>query len=177
MQKKTFLIASIALLVAAVGCSKIAELLTFSLNYTTKISVPPSSSLNLPFDLFTTDITTNSETEFSTRGTNKDHIDEVKLKTMRLAITSPSDQRFDFLSSVEVYMKADGLGELKIAESQAIPDNVGATLDLTVAANDLAPYVKKDKFTLRAKVVSKKATSRQINIDVTSSFDVKAKLL
>ena len=177
MTKKLFPFIAITAILFTVACKKVNDLLTFQVGYTSKVSIPATSSINLPFDLFTPSITTNSETEFSSRNTNKNLIDKITLNQMKLTITSPTDQRFDFLSSVEVYIQADGLGELKIAESINIPDNIGNVLALTVAGNDIAPYIKKDKFTLRVKTVTDKSTTRQINIDIFSEFQVKAKLL
>ncbi len=164
-------------LILTSACKKINDALTFQVDYTSKVSYPPSSGINLPFDLFTPEITTNSQTEFSSRNTNKDLIDKITLKELKMTITSPSDQRFDFLSSVEVYIQATGLGELKIAEIANVPDNIGTVINLTVAENDIAPYIKKDKFTLRAKTVTDKSTSKQVNVDIYSKLEVKAKLL
>ncbi|MBL7816044.1 MAG: hypothetical protein JNL70_13590 [Saprospiraceae bacterium] len=177
MLKKLVLVSSLFIVLLSTACKKINEALTFQLGYTSKITYNPSSSINLPFDLFTSDITTNSETEFSTRNTNKDLIDKITLKELKLTITSPTDQRFDFLSSVEVYIQATDLGELKIAESVNIPESVGNTLTLTVASNDIAPYIKKDKFKLRVKTVTDKTVSRQISVDAASQFEIQAKVL
>ena len=177
MLKKSVFTLSIFALIMTSACKKINDALTFPLTYTTKVSYPPSSVINLPIDILTPEITTNSQSEFSSRNTNANLIDKVTLKEMKMTITSPSDQRFDFLSSVEVYIQAPGLGELKIAEITNVPDNIGTVLNLTVAGNDLAPYIKKDKFTLRAKTLTDKATSKQINVDIFSQIEVKAKLL
>ena len=177
MLKKLIFTLSMFALILTSACNKINDALTFQLDYTTKVSYSPSSGINLPFDILTPEITTNSETEFSSRNTNKDLIDKVTLKELKMTITSPSNQRFDFLSSVEVYIQASGLGELKIAEITNVPDNIGTVINLTVAGNDLAPYIKKDKFTLRAKTVTDKTISKQINIDIYSNIEVKAKLL
>lgn len=177
MLKKLIFTAALFTLILTSACNKINDLLTFQVNYTSKVSFPPSSAINLPFDLFTPEITTNAETEFSSRNTNKDLVDKITLKEMKLTITSPTDQRFDFLASMEVYIQADGLGELKIAETANVPDNIGNVLSLTVAGNDIAPYIKKDKFKLRVKTVTDKAYTKQINVDVYSQYDIKAKLL
>ena len=164
-------------LISTSACQKINDALTFQVDYTSKLTFSPSSTINLPFDLFTPDVTTNSETEFSAHNTNKDLISTMLLKELNLTITSPTDQRFDFLSSVEVYIQASGLGELKIAEATNIADNIGNVLVLTVAGNDIAPYIKKDKFKLRVKTVTDKTTSRQISVDVFSKFEIKGKIL
>ncbi len=177
MLKKLIFTGALFALILTSACKKIDDLLTFQVNYTSKVAYPPTSGINLPFDLLTPEITTNAETEFSSRNTNKDLIDKIILKEMKLTITSPSDQRFDFLSSVEVYIQAEGLGELKIAEITNVPDNIGTVVNLTVAGNDLTPYIKKDKFKLRAKTVTDKAISKQVNVDIYSQYEIKAKLL
>ena len=177
MFKKLIFTLSIFALILTSACKKINDALTFQVDYTSKLTFSPSSGINLPFDLFTPEITTNSETEFSSRNTNKDLIDKITLKELKLTITSPSDQRFDFLSSMEVYIQATGLGELKIAEVINVPDNIGNVLSLTVAGNDIAPYIKKDKFKLRVKTVTDKAISKQVNVDIYSQYEIKAKLL
>ena len=137
MLKKLIFTAALFSLILTSACNKINDLLTFQVNYTSKVSFPPSSAINLPFDLFTPEITTNAETEFSSRNTNKDLVDKITLKEMKLTITSPTDQRFDFLASMEVYIQADGLGELKIAETANVPDNIGNVLPFCTQHADI----------------------------------------
>ena len=177
MFKKVFVAVAIVAVAGLGSCKKIEELLTFNIAFTSKATISPMTGINLPIDVFTPDITTNAETEFSTRNTNKDLIDKILLKELRLTVTSPTGQTLDFLSSVEIFIQAEGLGELRIAEQTNIADNVGAVLNLNVGANDLAPYIKKDKFKLRMKAVTDKTVNRQVSIDIFSDFAVTAKVL
>ena len=159
------------------NCSKIDEFTQFNLGYKSQITVSPTAGLNLPLNLFTPEMETNSESEFSVNDTNKDLIEEILLEKLDMKITAPSDQTFDFLKSVAVYMEADGLAEIKIAEATDIPENIGAELSLTPAGNDLAEYIKKDAFNLRVNVITDKTINREVQIEVDSEFFVDAKLL
>lgn len=85
---KNILLLFLALLFFA-GCKKDGVGIRFKMDYETSFTVPSSNLLNLPFDLFTPDITTNSEAEFEANDTRKDKIQEIKLETLKLTITSP----------------------------------------------------------------------------------------
>ena len=93
-----------------------------------------------------------------------------------MKITSPSTQRFDFLKSIEISISASGLSDLKIAQKLDFPESVGNEVALDVLENDIAEYIKKDKFKLKVNVVSDKTIASEVQIDVNSVFRVKAKL-
>jgi hypothetical protein len=149
----------------------------FDMDFNSEVKVPPSSGLNLPFDLFTPNITTNSESTFGIQNTQKELIESVNLTSMVLTITSPSSQRFDFLKEITLYINAEGLGETQIAFAEDIPDNIGTELVLTITANNLRDYIVKDKFTIRVETVTDKTVNQEVKIDVSSKFHVVADVL
>lgn len=166
-----------AILIPFTSCEKVDEFTMFDMNFSSSISVPASSGLNLPFNLFSPDMETNSETTFGSNNTNKELIEEVTLTEMKLTITSPNNQRFDFLESITLYINADGLGEVEIASATNIPDNIGTELTLTPTENNLKEYITKDKFTIRANTVTDEFINEDININIDSKFHVDAKVL
>ena len=165
-----------ALFLSCISCKKIQELTQFDMSYNTKVTVPPTFGINTPFEILTPEINTNSESEFSSRGTAKNYIDKINLTSMVMKITSPSTQRFDFLKSIEISISASGLSELKIAQKLDFPESVGNEVALDILENDIAEYIKKDKFKLKVNVVSDKTIASEVQIDVNSVFRVKAKL-
>ena len=164
-------------LVSLNSCKKVDELTTFDLAYSAKVTVPSNAVINLPFDLFTPDVTTNSESEFATKGTAKDYIDKINLTSLAMKITSPSTQRFVFVKSIEISISASGLSDIKIAQKLDVPDNIGTDLSLDILENNIAEYIKKDKFKLNVKVITDKSITSDVKIDINSNFRVKAKLL
>lgn len=165
------------LIVSSFGCKKIDEFTKFDLEYKESITIPASSGINLPFDLFTPEVVTDSESSFAINDTRKDLIEEITLTSLDLAIVTPTDGDFRFLKSVSVYISAEGLSEIEIASLDPVPDNVGPTIELTTSENDLKEYIKKDQFKLRVQTVTDEILSEDHKIDVSSKFFVDAKIL
>jgi len=159
-----------------INCDKIDDLTKFNLDYDTQVTIPSSAGINLPFDVLTPDTETNSSSRFESNDTRKDLIEEIRLTQLQLVITSPSDADFSFLESIEVYISADGLDEIKIASKVDVPEDV-STLDLEVSDSDLKEYIKKDSYSLRLNTVTDEAISQDHEIDVKSTFFVDAKIL
>lgn len=158
------------------SCDKIDELTKFNMDYNTKVSIPSTTGINLPFDVFTPNMETNSESKFESNDTRKDLIEEIKLTQLQLVITSPKDADFSFLESIEVFISAEGLEETKIAYLLEVPETV-TTLDLEVSDADLKEFIKKDSYNLRLNTVTDEAMSQDHEIDVKSTFFVDAKIL
>lgn len=93
-----------------------------------------------------------------------------------MVISSPSDADFSFLESIDIFISADGLEELKIASKVEVPETVSA-LDLEVSDADLKEYIKKDSYSLRLNTVTDEAMSQDHQVDVKSTFFVDAKIL
>jgi len=159
------------------SCKKADSLTQFDLSYTSTVVISPSFGINLPFNLLSPEIETDSEAEFAINNTRKDLIEEINLTLLRMTITDPSDQRFDFLKEVNVFLNAEGLSEIKIADIKDIPDDVGDEIELTVVENDLSEYIKKDKFELRVNVVTDKVIGNEVEIEVLSDFFVDAQII
>lgn len=166
----------IALSCAVLSCDKVDDLTKFDLEYQSKVVIPGSTGLDLPFDVFTPEMETNSESQFEVNDTRKDLIEEIKLTELQLVITSPTDADFGFLNSIEVYISAEGLDEVKIAEEEVAAD-AGITLDVDVLDIDLKEYIKKDEFNLRLNTVTDEVIQQDHEIDVNSTFFVDAKIL
>lgn len=176
MKYLTF-VSSLLLLILTSNCESLDNLTQFNLEYSSSVTIPPTTGLNLPLNLFTPEMETDSESEFAIHNTNKDLIEEINLTEMMMTITSPNNQRFDFLNEISVYINAEGLSELKIAEAKDIPENIENELNLNTLENDLSEYIKKDKFSLRVNTITDKLISQEIDINVFSNFFVDAQII
>ncbi|MBT9188204.1 hypothetical protein [Zobellia russellii] len=159
------------------SCDKLDELTKFDLDYNSQVTIPSSAGIDLPFDMFTPDMETNSDSQFEVNDTRKDLIEEIKLTKLELEITSPDDSDFSFLESIEIYISAEGLDEIMIASKEEVDENIGDVLDVDVIDVDLKEYIKKDKFNLRLNTVTDELISMDHEIDVNSTFFVDAKIL
>ncbi|SDD85345.1 hypothetical protein SAMN05421636_102114 [Pricia antarctica] len=165
----------LTLLFTISSCDKVDELTKFDLEYNSKVVVPGATGINLPFNMLTPDMETNSESQFEVNDTRKDLIEEIRLTKLQMVITAPTNADFSFLKTIEVFISAEGLDEIKIAEKD-VDENAGSTLDVDVLDIDLKEYIKKDEFNLRLNTVTDEVINEDHEIDVNSTFFVDAKI-
>ncbi|WP_396633149.1 hypothetical protein [Maribacter sp. R86514] len=173
-KKSIFVICLFALITS---CDKLDELTKFDMEYSQRATIPSSAGIDLPFDVFTPEIETNSESTFEVNDTRKDLIEEIKLTELELVIILPDSADFSFLNSIEVYISADGLEEIKIAYLEEVPDDAGSVITLDTADTDLKEYIKSDEFSLRLNTVTDELMSTDHELEVNSTFFVDAKIL
>ncbi len=159
------------------GCKLVDRLTQFNMDYDVSVIIPSTTGINLPFNLFTPDISSNSESTFAVHDTRKDLIEVIKLTKMELTLTAPPNGDFGFLKSIEIFISADGLPEEKIAWKYNIPSDIEKFLKLETTNTDLKEYIKKDEFTLRFGTVTDEVLTSDHKIDVHSVFFVDAKIL
>ena len=155
----------------------LAKLTRFEMKFDQSVTIPASTAINLPFNLFTPDIETNSESAFAVNNTKKDLVEEIKLTTLRLTLKSPANSDFSFLKSISVFVSADDLPEIKIAWKDDVPNDVGKVLELDVTGADMQEYIKKDSFKLRLNTVTRKMLGAEHQIDLHSVFFVDVRVL
>ena len=159
------------------NCKKIDSLTQFDMEYDSSVVIPSSTGINLPFNLFTPEIESNSETTFAVNDTRKDLIEEITLMSLDIELTSPSNGDLGFLNAVNVFISADGLSEVKIAWKDNIPSDIGKTLILETSDEDIKDYIKKDNFVLKLNTTTDEFITSDHHIDVHSVFFVDAKVL
>ena len=159
------------------GCKKIDKLTQFNMEFNHFATIPSSTGVNLPFNILTPAVETNSSSTFNANNTRKDLIEEIILKELNLTVTSPSGRTFSFLKSITIYINADGLSETKIAYNDNVPQNAGSTLALTSVGTNLKDYLTKDKYSLRVNAVTDELISPDYEITIFSKFFVDAKIL
>lgn len=165
------------IILTLIGCGIVDKFIQFDMEFNENVVIPSSTGVNLPFNILVPDVETNSESTFAVNDTRKDLVEEVKLTTLNLTLTSPSNADFSFLKSINIFISAEGLSEAKIAWKDNIPDDIGTVLSLEITNADLKEYIKKDKFTLRLNTVINELLTSDYYIDVHSEFFVDAKIL
>lgn len=159
------------------SCKKVDKLTQFKMEFNSSVTIPSSTGINLPFNLFTPDIPSNSQSTFEGNNTRSDLVESIKLTKMDLTVTSPGNGNFGFLKSIEIFISAQGLPEEKIAWKNNIPSNIGNYLELETSSADIKEYIKKDKYTLRLSTVTDEILTSDHEINVHSIFLVDAKVL
>ncbi len=165
------------LLLTITGCKQLDKLTQFNMDYESDITYSAGLPVNLPFNISTPDMVTNSESEFAINDTRKDLIESIKLTQAKLTITSPSGKTFSFLKDVRVYISAPNLPEVEVANKLNITNSVGGEIQLDITDTELQEYIKAEKFSLRVASTTDEVLTSQVNVHVYSNFFVDAKIL
>lgn len=157
------------------GCK--AKFTQFFMDYNSSTTIPATTPIDVPFDIYTPDQTTNSSYEFEVNDTRKDKIQKITLDDLKVTITSPNGETFSFLKDISVYISADGLPEKQVAYKYDIDNSIGSVLECEETQEDLQAYVKADKFTVRLKTVTDEIITNDIDVNISTNFFVDAKLI
>ena len=167
----------IALIWISFGCSKLDRLTQFYLDYDETIVIPAVLGLNLPFNILTPNIKTNTEEILEINDTRKNLIEEVRLEELSLNIIDPADSDFSFLKSIEIYIESENAEELMIAWKYEIDNSIGSSLVLEVSDKDLTQYIIEDEFSLKITSVTDEIPLTDHEIEIQSQFFVNASIL
>lgn len=155
------------------SCDAVDDILTFTISNETSIQIKSTSPINLPSEIITPDVTTNSSAEFENNKTKASLVKDVKLKSLKLMITNPSDKTFTFLKSVHLYISTTDSDEIELAYQ----DNINAStnsIDLICTDARLDQYIKADKYKIRTKVTLKETLTKDVTVKAEMKFKVTA---
>ena len=167
------LITVAVLSLVVISCDKVDELLTFTFNNETNFTIENQTETDVPFNIPTPDITTNSSQEFKNNNTASDLVKEINLNQMTLTIESPDDFTFSFLKSLRIYISTDDQDETEIAYKDDIPEDA-TSIEMETYDKDLSPYVKGDTYDLRFEAVIRKVITQDVTFKAEMEYKVRA---
>ena len=151
------------------------EKIAFDMEFNSKATIPSIAYIDLPIEIPIPSVTTNIEKTLSSKNSKKEYLHTAKLRELVIKATDPADQSFGFLKDIEIYIDAEGLDKIKIAEKHDIDPDAGSTLDFDIVPDvDIAQYIKKDEFELKLKVTSRKVLLHKVKIDINTTVRVTA---
>ena len=163
----------LVLAATTIACDTIDDLLTFYIEEEETIVVES----NFPIGLVAFDpinVPTNSEATFKNNRTRAELVKDVTLDKLTLTtVDTAAAVDFDFLKSIEIFVEADGLDEVRVAYLTEVPLNVKTlTAELTNAKLD--EYLKKEAYTIRTRAVLRNTVVKDIDIKAAMRFKVTA---
>ncbi len=176
MIRTLFILLTALSLTLFMSCETLDQFTQFDLDYTSKVTIPASTVVNLPVTLPTPPITTNVEERLENNSTREDLIEGIFLKEMNLEVVAPVGQSLDFLEEVTFLIRTDSLPEIELA-SATLPDTVGSTFALTPTDVDLQAYLKQNEIQLTTRIVTRKLVAQETDLEIYTRFLVDAKIL
>lgn len=165
-----------AVLFVAVGLTGCKKLIQFHMEYDNNITIPASTPVGVPFDIMTPETTTNADQQAGNNGTAANLITKISLGSLQLKILNPASGNFNFLKSVEIFLNATDLPEVRVAYDLDVPATGLTELPLTCTNADLKDYLRKPAYSVRVKALTDEALDQDTEINIHTKFDVDAGL-
>lgn len=172
--KKLLLVLLVPFMALLSGCSALTK---FYINYAQDFTLNPGLPIATPLNFTTPQFPTNTAYVFEANNTNKDLLEGCKLVQLYTEIIDPASEDFSFLNSARLYLSAPSLPEVEIAFNDAIPNDVGATLQFDETEAELIEYIKQDYLILRLATTNDEVTTQEIKVRAHLRFFVDAKIL
>lgn len=167
----------LSLFILFIQCEELDKLTQFNIHNQSEFTINSTTIIDTPFDVYTPDVTTNSSSEFSNNNTNANLVESIKLTSLNLRIISPADSDFNFLKSVRIFISANDLDEVEIANIYDLTDDGLTVISLDTTGAELKAYVKKDSYSLRVETVTDQVVTQDHTIETNAVFRVDAKIL
>lgn len=155
------------------SCDAVDDLLSFTITNEASIKIKSSSPINLPSEIITPDVTTNSSAEFQNNKTKASLVKDVKIKSLKLTISDPSDKTFTFLKSIHLYISTSSSDEIELAYQDNITSS-GNTIDLICTDARLDQYIKAESYKIRTQVTLKETLTKDVTVKAKMNFKVTA---
>ncbi len=155
------------------SCDAVDDLLSFTISNEASIKIKSTSPLNLPTEIVTPDVTTNSSAEFENNKTKASLVKDVKIRSLKLSISDPSDKTFTFLKSIHLYISTSNSEEIELAYQDNI-NSSSNTIDLICTDKRLDQYIKADSYKIRTQVTLKETLTKDVTVKADMKFRVTA---
>src|SRR5687768_2509514 len=136
--KKAFYFFLLIILVS--GCEKLRELLTFEISNSANIEIPATGLLNSPF-VSPVAVPVSSQQTFANNNTTAELVKDVRLTKLTLTIVDPSNENFDFLKSIRIYIGTSEDDKVPLAYLNTVPTGV-SSIELVSENTQLDQYIK-----------------------------------
>lgn len=156
-----------------VGCNEIDDLLTFTVSDRTTLRIESTSPLNLPLEIPTPAVSSNSQQQYENNNTRADLVRDVKLDQLTLSITAPDGKTFSFLKTIRIFISADQQKEIELASLENITTPSGS-IELVPTATKLDNYAKAPSYSLRTEVTTDETLTQDVDVQVDLKFRVTA---
>jgi hypothetical protein len=170
--KKILFLFPVAVLLIAIGCKKIDQLLTFYIEDTQNIRVAGNSVVGL-IPVAPVAVTTRSEEKFKNEDTRAELVKDVSLNKLTLTITDPNNENFDFLESVTLYISTEQSDWVALASLSPVPQGQ-KVIELKPSGAKLDKYLKASSYTLTTEARVKRGVAQDITMRADSRFKVTA---
>lgn len=183
MKKISLLILLIAsIFIGFTECKQMSRFshLTIPLSNTSQFPIPGNLPIiNTPYSIASLPATiTDIEAALTERGYKVEMVERVEVQSLDLVLHTPEDGDLSFFKTIQVYIEADGLEKVLLAEKTILESTTRLTeISLDCKKINLSDYLQKEGVKLSADITTKQEVIREHVIDVNSELKIDVKVL
>lgn len=167
MKKNFFYYSIVALIIF--GCGTIQSIVKSTFPYTSTLIIPASSKTNTT--LTATSPASSFDQIFTGQGSNTNQISQVRVASVKLESTNPSEQNLGILKSAKVYLLSNS-NETLIATRTDIASTVGRAIMLDIDNSKfLDDYLKNGNVRIRLEYVLQSGLSTDLSVKASIGFN------
>lgn len=161
----TFIIA-----IAIAGCGTIQSIVKSTFPYTSTLIIPASSKINTP--LAATSTASSFDQIFTGQGSNTNQISQVRVASVKLESTNPSNQNLGILKSAKIYL-VNNTNETLIAARTDIASTVGRAIMLDIDNTKfLDDYLKNGNVKVRLEYTLQSGLNTDLSLKASIGLNV-----
>jgi hypothetical protein len=171
--KNALITGILGLLLIISGCKEIDDLLTFTINHQVTFQIENSSPINLPIEILTPEVPTNSTQTFQNNNTSANLVKDIKLQEIKLTVENPAGKTFSFLKSIKLFISTGQTSEIELASLDDVPSSA-TTITLVPTNAKLDAFIKASSYQLRTSLVTRETLTQTLDIKTDLKFKVTA---
>lgn len=162
------------LLLSLGSCKKTANLLSFKVEDSSTVNLPPTptGSYTLPG----IPVLSTSANTYKNNNTQAKYVQDVTLDYLNMTLTAPAGSNFDFLQSVSLEIASDATGANKMLLASLNPVPKGQTvIHLNPTTEKLDVYLRNDSYTLFTTAVLTQPLKQTTTLKTDVRYSVRAR--
>ena len=164
------------LALGAASCEEaLKDLLTFQISDSSTVTLP-AAPITGTFSLPGVPVTSTSANTYKNNNTQAEYVQDVTLDELKLTITAPAGQNFDFLKSISISIATNSSGTDKVALAALSDVPRGqTTITLTPAGSKLDAFLLNSSYTLFTTAELVQPLTQSITLRTDARYNVRAR--
>ena len=167
-QMKKIILTIIVISAIASGCATVQSIIKSTFPYTASLIIPASGKSGV---VLTATSSASSFDQIFGNQAGTDYIKEVRVSSVRLDASNPSNQNLGVFKSVKIFLVNGSGAEVMIASRNDVSENIGSNLVLDIDNSRFVDdYIKGSNLSVRMEYVLRSTLSGDVSVRTAINF-------
>lgn len=167
-------IAFYLILIAVIGSSCNGDLVSYDFERSGTLLIRAGAPSNAVQNYMIENLSTDYEDVAATNGQTPDNTADLYMRFCAMELISPLSRSLNFLQRGEIFANAPGRPEIKVAELETTPSNIGQYIEFVPTTEPLVNHFQADSYSLRLELVFDELVTQDMQVRILQGFRVLA---